>query len=322
MTMKVKKAKLDKKQIEVIFAYLFLLPNLVGFLIFTLLPVFTSLLLSFVEYKGLSLSWPPNVNFVGLANFIELLGFNKEAGAIVANDPLFWKYLWNTIFLMVGIPFSMAGALILALLLNKKQKGIVVFRTIFFLPTMCQTVAVALLWLWIYNYDYGIINTFIRNLGDLFNLNLEGVHWLNAEWIKPSMIIATTWTYLGGTNMILYLAALQNIPKALYEAAEIDGASSFQKFWAVTWPMISPTTFFIAVMSVIGGFQGGFMFAYIFAKGGPHGASTTLMYYIFENFFTWHNFGYACTIAWFMFVLIFGATLINWRYGGKLVHYT
>jgi multiple sugar transport system permease protein len=316
------KFKLNKKTNENLFAYLFLLPNLVGFLIFTLLPVITSLILSFLKYKSIHLNWPPNVEFIAFANFIKLMGFHKEAGAIIANDPLFWKYLWNTIFLMLGIPFGMAGSLILALLLNKKRKGVVVFRSIFFLPTMCQTVAVALLWLWIYNYDYGILNTFIRNLGDLINLNLEGIHWLNAEWIKPSMIIASTWTYLGGFNMILYLAALQNIPKELYEAADIDGANGFQKFWAVTWPMISPTTFFIAIMSIIGGFQGGFMFAYIFAKGGPHGASTTLMYYIYDNFFTWRNFGYACCLAWVMFVLIFGATLINWRYGGKLVHYT
>jgi multiple sugar transport system permease protein len=187
---------------------------------------------------------------------------------------------------------------------------------------MAQGVAIMLLWKWIYNYDYGILNSIIRNVGDFLRINLEGIRWVSTKWIKPSIIIMSFWTLVGGYNMILYLAALQGIPKTLYEVAEIDGANAWQKFWAVTWPMISPTTFFIGIMSVIGGFQAGFMAAYILAKGGPHGASTTLMYYIYSNFYDWHNFGYASCIAWFMFMLIFIATMINWRYGGKLVHYS
>ncbi|MCK5306205.1 MAG: sugar ABC transporter permease [Candidatus Omnitrophica bacterium] len=316
------KLSLTKKRNEMFYAYLFLVPNLIGFLVFTFFPVVASLLLSFIKYRVITLSWPLDIEFIGLTHFIKLLGFHRETAGIVANDPLFWKFLWNTAYLMCGIPAGMAGSLMLAIVLNRKQKGIVFFRTLFFLPSMCLTVAVALLWVWIYNFDYGILNTFIRGIGDLFNFNLEGVHWLSAEWIKLSMIIACFWTFLGGHNMILYLAALQNIPKALYEAADIDGATKAQKFWAVTWPMISPTTFFISIMSIIGGFQGGFMFAYIFARGGPHQASTTLMYYIFNNFFEWNNFGYACCIAWFMFVLIFAVTIFNWRFGGKLVHYS
>jgi len=304
-----------------LYAYLFLLPNLIGFLIFTFLPVISSFVLSFVRYKSLSFSWPPDIEFVGLAHFIKLLGFHREAGILKANDPLLWKYLWNTIYLMAGIPLCMAGSLILALILNKKKKGVTFYRTLFFLPTMCQGVAIILLWKWIYNYDYGLLNTIIRNIGDFFGFNLEGIRWISAKWIKPSMIIMGFWTLVGGYNMILYLAALQGIPRELYEVAEIDGANAWQKFWAVTWPMISPTTFFIAIMSIIGGFQAGFMAAYVLAKGGPHGASTTLMYYIYKNFYDWHNFGYASCIAWFMFLLIFITTMINWRFGGRLVHY-
>jgi len=312
---------LSKRHNEILYAYLFLLPNLIGFLIFTFLPVISSLILSFVKYKSLSFSWPPDIEFVGLAHFIKLLGFHHEAGILKANDPLLWKCLWNTIYLMGGIPLGMAGSLILALILNRKKKGVVFYRTLFFLPTMCQGVAIILLWKWIYNYDYGLLNTVIRNIGNFFNLNLEGIRWISAKWIKPSIIIMNFWTFVGGYNMILYLAALQGIPRELYEVAEIDGANAWQKFWAVTWPMISPTTFFIAIMSIIGGFQTGFMAAYVLAKGGPHRASTTLMYYIYKHFYNWHNFGYASCIAWFMFLLIFITTMVNWRFGGRLVHY-
>ena len=121
--------------------------------------------------------------------------------------------------------------------------------------------------------------------------------------------------------MILYLAALQGIPRDFYDAADIDGASGWQKFWNITWPMISPTTFFIAIMATIGGFQGGFMQAYIMTRGGPAGATTTLEYYIFNNLYSWQHAGYAASIAWFLFIAIFIVTLFNWKFGGKLVHY-
>ncbi|MDD5085787.1 MAG: sugar ABC transporter permease, partial [Candidatus Omnitrophica bacterium] len=129
------------------------------------------------------------------------------------------------------------------------------------------------------------------------------------------------WQSIGGHNMILYLAALQGIPRELYEAADIDGASEWQKFWAVTWPQISPTTFFIAIMSIIGGFQSGFDAAYIMTGGGPNGSTTTIMYYIYNNAFQWFNMGYAAAIAWFLFLIIFIFTLLYWKVGGKLVHY-
>ena len=132
------------------------------------------------------------------------------------------------------------------------------------------------------------------------------------------------WQTVGGHNMILYLAALQSVPRALYEAADIDGASGWQKFWNITWPMISPTTFFIMIMSVIGGFQSGFDAAYIMTAGGPNHSTTSIMYYIWENAFGWpgsERMGYAAAISWFLFVIILIFTLFNWRYGGKRVHY-
>jgi multiple sugar transport system permease protein len=183
-------------------------------------------------------------------------------------------------------------------------------------------VAVAILWLWIFNPEYGMLNNIIYWGGKLLGFNLQGPLWLNSPgWAKPALMLMNFWIAIGGMNMILYLAALQGIPRDLYEAADIDGANGWQKFWAITWPQISPTTFFIFIMSIITGFQGGFMQAYIMTAGGPGGATTTIEYYIFNNLYTWQNVGYAAAIAWFLFVIIFIVSLVNWRYGGKLVHY-
>lgn len=287
-------------------AYGFLLPNLLGFLIFTSIPVLASFGLSFVKWDLFS---PPV--FVGLHNFNALL-----------HDPLFWKYCWNTIFMMLAIPISMAGSLLLALALNQKLKGIVFFRTVYFLPSICSGVAIYMLWRLIYNPEFGILNNFISQTGNFLGISLQGPNWLTEEiWAKPALIIMSIWQNVGGYNMILYLAALQGVPRDLYDAAEVDGANGWQKFWAVTWPQISPTTFFIAITSVIGGFQAGFDSAYIMTGGGPNGSTTTIIYYIYNNAFQWHSMGYAAALAWFLFVIIFAFTVIQWRFFGKTVHY-
>jgi ABC-type sugar transport system permease subunit len=301
-----KKAWLKNSVKEAIAGYGFLLPNLIGFMVFTSLPVLASLALSFLKWDLLS---PPC--WAGWDNFREL-----------AADAYFWKYCWNTIILMGAIPFSIAGSLLLALALNQKLKGIVFFRTIYFLPTICSGVAIYVLWRLIYNPDFGILNSFVREIGTVLHLPLKGPNWLTDEqWAKPALIIMGIWQSVGGYNMILYLAALQGVPRDLYEAAEIDGANSWQKFWAVTWPQISPTTFFIATMSLIGGFQTGFDPAYIMTGGGPNGSTTTIIYYIYNNAFQWHHMGYAAAISWFLFIIIFIMTLIKWKIFGKLVHY-
>jgi len=288
-------------------AYGFLLPNFAGFLIFTSLPVLASVFLSFVEWD--LLSWPPK--FVGFDNYINLF-----------QDPHFWYYCWNTVYLMLAIPFSMAGSLLLAIAMNQKLKGIVFFRTVYFLPTLCSGVAIYMLWRLIYNPEFGILNMAIANFGDLLGLNLKGPYWLTDEaWAKPALIIMSIWQMVGGYNMILYLAALQGVPRDYYDAAEVDGANGWQKFWNVTWPQISPTTFFIAIMSVIGGFQAGFDPAYIMTGGGPNGSTTTIIYYLYNNAFQWHNMGYAAAIAWVLFIIVFAFTLFQWRFFGKSVHY-
>lgn len=302
---------------EALAGYLFLLPNFLGFLIFTLIPVIFSLLLSLVDWDMLS---PPK--FVGLTNFISLIGFHLEAGRWAPNDPLFWKCVGNTLFLMLIIPIEMIAALLLALSMNQKIAGIKLFRVLYFLPTITNGVAICLLWAWIYNSDFGLLNSLIVKLGDFLNLPLKGVPWLTSvNWSKPSLMIMGLWVAMGGYNMILFLAALQGVPRELYEAAEIDGAGAWHKFWSITWPMISPTTFFIAIMAVIGGFQGGFMQAYVMTGGGPNRSTTTLEYLIYNHLYSWQHVGYAASIAWFVFVVVFLITLFNWRFGGKLVQY-
>lgn len=298
---------LSARNKEALAAYGFLLPNLLGFLIFTSLPVLASLGLSFCRWDALS--GPPV--FIGLANFIELF-----------KDPLFWKYAYNTIYLMISIPLSMAGSLILALALNQKLKGIVVFRTLYFLPTICSGVAIYMLWKLIYNPDFGMLNGMIAKAGEMVGLSVKGPYWLHDEaWAKPALIIMGVWQTVGGYNMVLYLAALQGVPRDFYDAAEVDGANSWQKFWAVTWPQISPTTFFIAIMSVIGGFQAGFDPAYIMTGGGPNGSTTTLIYYLYNSAFSWSQMGYAAAIAWVLFVVVLAFTIFQWRFYGRTVHY-
>jgi multiple sugar transport system permease protein len=310
--------KLKSSEKEAIAGYLFILPNFLGFAVFTLVPVILSFVLSFVSWDMLSAP-----KFIGLSNFINLVGFHKEAASLVANDPLFWKCLGNTLYMMMIIPLQIMVSLLLALTVNHKIKGISIFKTIYFLPTITNGVAICLLWAWIYNYDFGLLNSLLIKGGSLIGIHTRGVPWLTSvAWAKPSLMMMGLWIMMGGYNMILFLAALQGVPRELYEAAEIDGAGSWEKFWSITWPMISPTTFFIAVMAIIGGFQGGFMQAYIMTGGGPDRSTTTLEYLIYNHLYSWQHVGYAAGIAWFVFVIVFIVTMLNWRFGGKLVQYS
>ena len=287
--------------------YAFLTPNLIGFLILTLIPVAAAFLLCFFDWNLFNAP-----RFVGFQNFIDLFGFFKEDGEYYSYDPKFWKYLWNTFFYMLGIPVSMSLSLLLAIVLNQKIRGRVLFRTIFHFPTICSGIGIMLLWMWIYDPEFGPINRGLATLG------ITGPMWLKSyHWAKPAIMIMGFWGGMGGVSMLLYLAGLQNIPLQLYEAAEIDGAGAVRKFFHITLPMLRPTTFFIFVTSVIGGFQGGFQSAYIMTKGGPNGATTTIGYYIYQNAFQWFNMGYAATIAVVLFAIVFMVTMMNWKYGGQ-----
>ena len=290
----------------------FLLPNLLGFLIFTFLPLLACFGLSLTDYQLAPIAGlrdlRAQMRFVGLQNFSRLL----------ASDPEFWRYLGNTLFLMLGIPLSIGGSL----LLNQRLRGITVFRTIYFLPTVSSAVAVCIVWRWIFHQqpnEVGLLNGLLMALGIAHPPN-----WLGSmAWAKPAFIIMAVWAGVGGYNCVLYLAGLQGIPQELYEAAALDGAGSWARLRHITWPMLSPTTFFVVTMSIIAGLQGSFLFtaAFLMTGGGPAGATTTLMLYIYNYAISWHQLGYAASIACVLFLLVFGFTLINWRYGQRLVHY-
>lgn len=281
---------------------LFLLPNISGFLIFTLLPVLASFMLAFCQWDIIQ-----PARFVGISNFITLFA-----------DPLFWKYFLNTLFFMLGIPLGMAVSLCLALLISMPLKGITFFRTVYFLPVVSSMVAVALLWRWIYNPEFGLLNGFLKMLGfrDL-------PQWLaSTVWAKPAIILMGAWSG-AGYNMLLYLAGLQGIPRTFYEAAEIDGANKWQQFWNITWPLLGPTNFFIIIMGVIGTFQTfGSIYVMTSPPGGPAGSTTTIVLYIYFNAFNWFKMGYASAISWVLFAVIFIVTLLQWRYAGEKVTYS
>jgi multiple sugar transport system permease protein len=297
--------------------YLFLLPNLTGFLLFVLLPVIASLALSFCAWHIFN---DPEPRFNGIDNFAKLM-----------HDRQFWYYSYNTVFMMLGIPVGMALSLALALLLNKGIRSIRFFRMIYFLPTVSSGVAVLVLWLVIYNPQYGLFNFVLAQFG------IDGPDWLSGGiivkwlskfgidpmcyWSKVALMIMGLWNGAGGYNMILYLAGLQGINPELYEAADVDGARAWSKFKHITWPMLSPTTFFIFIMSIIGGFQGGFEAAYVMTDGGPAGSTMTISYQIFDELYVKSQAGYASSIAWFLFAVVFILTMASWRYGGKVVHY-
>ncbi len=315
--------------------YLFILPNVLGFLIFTSLPVLASLLLSFAKWDLLR---PPQ--WVGLQNFQNLLTdahfWKNPFFAIpwITDCPLEHGFLFNTLVMMLAIPASILLSLFLAALLNQKLRGMILFRTLFFLPSITAGIGTMLLWMWLLNPDYGIVNLVFGHVYDALAWMASLVGWTWASWAqvrpawlqdvtwsKPAMIMMGLWGSMGGMNMILYLAALSNVPPALYEAAKIDGAGAWQRFWKITWPMVSPTTFFIFVMSIIGGFQGGFQQAHIMTNGGPAGSTTTIGFYIYQNAYQWFRMGYAASVAWLLFLIVLVLTLINWRASKRLVHY-
>jgi multiple sugar transport system permease protein len=276
--------------------YLFLLPNFLGFMAFGFLPIFVSLTLAFMKCSLLT-----EPRFVGLENFRAIL-----------TDPQFWKYAWNTVFLMFGIPLNVAASLGLALLLDQRRRGVVIYRTMYFLPTVASGVAVFILWTWVLRTDAGLLN------GLLAKVNITGPNWLNdPAWIKPGMIMVGLWTTAGGINMLLYLAALQNVPQEVYEAAQIDGAGAAARFVHITWPLIWPTTFFILIMAIIAGFQGGFDMVYVMTdgSGGPGGAAVTVDFHIYQNAYVNLKLGYASAVAWLLFVAILFFTLLAWRFG-------
>ena len=430
---------MSRKRGDLLPACLFLGPNFIGFAAFVAFPVAFSVVMAFTNWD-LSLHnrfRDEPVRWIWLENFVEML-----------TAPEFWKYLGNTLFLMIGIPVGIGGSLLLAVMLTRPLRGrdraarrrlgllslgvslglgillrsmglgnvplvlavagggvlalgfttgSVVYRTLFYLPHFTSGVAVYLLWKQMYNPLRGPINAALEPVlgglaravtgtpaalwqgvgvalwvaagagllwlavrlvrsaaeGDtgagsfLLGVGILGAggliawgvgvvlwrlpgwsadglmppKWLNdVHWAKPAIMIMGLWAAVGSNNMLLYIAGISNIPPELYEAAEVDGAGGWGRFRHVTWPQLAPTTFFIVIMAFIGGLQGGFEVARTMTGGGPFEATTTLAYYVYNQGFETGRLGYASAVAWVMFAMIFGLTVLNYRFGSRYIN--
>lgn len=287
-------------QKEILAGYAFLLPWIFGFVFITGGPIIASLLMSFTQYEIVTAP-----QFVGLSNFQEMFG----------RDRLFWQSLRVTaLYTLTAVPLTMVVALLLASLLNYKLRAMNFFRTAFYLPSILSGVAVAMLWTWVFNPDFGIINYLLGQIG------IRGPMWLgSAQWVIPSFVIMNIWESVGGP-MIIFLAGLQGIPTQLYEAAEIDGANAFTRFYRITLPMLSPTILFNLVMGVIGSWQV-FTPAYVITQGGPNYASLFYVFYLYRHAFINFRMGYASAMAWFFFAVILVCTLAVLRSSSVWVYY-
>jgi len=289
-------------------AYLFLLPSLAGFLIFVILPVLGSFWLSLGELK-----LSGQFEFLGLSNYRQL-----------QRDPVFWRAVANTVYFMVTIvPLQLALGLLIALALNQPLRGKLVYRVIYFMPVVTTIVAGAIVFQMMLNRDYGLLSGLFWAVGHWTGLPIQPPNFLgDPTWQKPSVVLLTLWKNTGFT-MVIYLAALQGVPQELYDAAEVDGASTWQRFWNVTVPLISPTTFFLFVLQMIGAFQL-FTEAFVMTRGSggaPAQATLTVVYYIYQNAFSFTKMGKASAIAWFLFAFIFLFTFIQTRMQRRWVYY-
>lgn len=287
-------------------AYLFLLPSFLGFFLFVVLPVVASLALSFFDWNLLTAP-----KFVGISNYVQLL----------TRDSVFRKVAWNTVFFMVTIvPLQLAIGLALAVALNQSIRGRLFYRVLFFMPVVTTIVAGAIIFQFLLNRDFGLISMGLWKLAEWLGPAFQPPDFLNSTiWSKPSVVLLTLWKNCGFT-MVIYLAALQGVPQELYDAANVDGASGWQRFRNVTMPLVSPTTFFLFVIQMIGAFQL-FTEAFVMTRGGPAQSTLTVVYYIYQNAFEFQKMGKASAIAWFLFVFIFFFTFIQTRLQRRWVHY-
>lgn len=286
---------------ETFTAYLYLLPATVVLVTFHFAPVFYAFYVSLLDWNYIS----PNPTFVGFANYAALL-----------KDSDFITSLINTVYYVIGtVPTSMAVALFVAILLNQKIRGLAWYRTVYFLPVITAANAVAIIWFWIYHPDYsGLLNGLLDRLG------LPIQSWLlDPKWAMPCIILMSIWKGLG-YNVVIFLAGLQNISSEYYEAAQIDGAKGWSMFRYITWPLLSPTTFFVLIISVIGSFQV-FSQVYVMTRGGPLKSTLVVVYYLYKIGFEDFKMGYASAMAYALFVIIFTLTLLQRKYIGSRVYY-
>lgn len=297
--------KLKKRKVkgiaynEVLWGYLFLLPNIFGVFSFIFFPLVIALGLSFFKWDILT----PSI-FLGLKNYIKIF-----------QDITFLKVFRNTIYYVAGtVPLGIFIALIFAVALNRASRLIKLYRAIYFLPVVCSMIAVAIVWQWIYNPEFGFLNFVLSFIG------IKGPKWLSStQWAMPALIIVSIWKGLG-FNIVIFLAGLQGIPDVYYEAARIDGASTWNQFWRITLPLLSSTTFFITVISVISSFQI-FDQVFIMTDGGPARSTSVIVHYLYQNAFLYFKMGYASAMGCILFAAILSVTLIQvWR-AKTWVHY-
>ena len=286
---------------ESFWGFLFASPWLIGFAVFTLGPMIASVVYSLCRYDVIH-----DAEFVGAENYRRLAG-----------DPLFWKSLGNTAFMILGVPLGMAVGLAIAVLLNQNVRGMRGYRTVFYLPAIVPIVASSLLWIWVLNPEVGLLNSLLRMFGAD---NLP--RWLASPSLlfgsKTAILLMGLWG--AGASMIVWLAGLKGIPQHLYESASIDGAGPWRRFWNITLPMLSPYIFFNLVTGVIATMQI-FAQAYIMTQGGPDDSTMFYAYYLFNTAFRYFRMGYASAMAWILFFIVLALTLIQLEFGRKWVHY-
>ena len=286
---KPRRSRLHRREQQI--ALLFIAIPLIGFLLFTLYPLLYSVYASFTSWNGLA---APKFN--GLDNYIKMW-----------NDPYFLKSMWNTLFLMIGIPIGLVLSMALALGLNRRMRGITFFRTVYYIPVISSIAAIAIMWQWAYNGDFGLINQVLDLVG------IQGPNWLaDKDTVKPALIIMATWKGLG-YSMLLYLAALQSVPRYLYEAAALDGAGTWAQFRHITLPMVRPVTFFLVVTSIIGGSQIFIEINIMTPLGGPEFSSASIVWYIWRQAFNNLQMGYASSMSIVLGLIIFVITVIQFR---------
>lgn len=280
-------------------AYLFIAPAMLGLLGFTFIPIVAALYFSFTEYNVLAAP-----KWTGLDNYTALV-----------RDRIFVQSLWNTVYYTIGtIPFKIGIGLALALLLNRKLRGIAFFRALYYMPQVTSIVAVSIVWLYLYNPQLGLFNAALEAVG------LPRQLWLlDTNLALPSLMVLGVWKSVG-LGMVIYLAGLQSIPEQFYEAAKIDGADRWASFWNVTLPLLGPTTFFLTVVNVIGTFQV-FDQIYVMTNGGPAYATSTVVYQIYLQAFQQFHMGYASAMAFVLFLIIFALTCLNFRFRRQDVEY-
>nr|WP_235941243.1 sugar ABC transporter permease [Paenibacillus puerhi] len=298
-----KKRRFNKNRLfENLYGYAFIFPMLVGVSIMTLLPILASFFLSFTEWNFL-LGFK-RIDFIGLRNFERLLA-----------DDIFWKSLTNNVIFMLVVPATLAFSLLLAVLINKYVYFKDLFKVIYFMPYISSIVAVAMVWQVLFHPSFGPVNNLLMSLG------IENPpKWLaDVNFALPSIMMITIWVSIG-YNLIIYIAGLQNIPPELYEAAEIDGARPAQKFWNITLPLLSPTTFFLLITGLIGTFKV-FDVIQVLTGGGPANSTSVVVFHLYETAFVHLKMGYASTMALVLFATIFLITLIQWYGQRKWVNY-